>query len=92
MEGRLLSQELTSDGYTDTALINLIKFEALIRFGPIHVATLQRTEADIWKDADYIALKIENCVQALGGTERVVGFVSDNEAEDHAFWLNRKLK
>jgi hypothetical protein len=78
----LLSTELlclTSDGFTDTALVNLINFEALTIFGPIHVGTLQRTEADIWKDADYIASKIKDCVQELGGTERVVGFVSDNE-------------
>ena len=71
---------------TDTALVNLINFEALTRFGPIHVATLQRTEADIWKDAEYIASKIKDCVQALGGTERVVGFVSDNENLMTSVW------
>jgi hypothetical protein len=93
----LLSQELiclTSDGYTDTALVNLINFEALTRFGPIYVATLQRsrTEADIWKDAKYIASKIKDCVQALGGTERVVGFVSDYEAEHHAFVVEEEAE
>ena len=85
----LLSQKLiclTSDGYTDTALVNLINFEALTRFGPIHVATLQKTQADIWKDAEYFASKIKDCVQALGGTEQVVGFVSDNENLMTSVW------
>jgi hypothetical protein len=70
---------LTSDGYTNKAQVNLVNFEALIRLGPVHWHTTQRTAAEIWKDAAYVSGVILEQVHQLGGTENVVGFVSDNE-------------
>jgi hypothetical protein len=77
---------LTSDGYTNVKLVNLINFEVLTKHGPVHVDTVQRTSADVLKDADYIASLIIEVVQKLGGVKKVVGFVSDNEKTMKAVW------
>ena len=53
--------------------MNLVNSEALTRFGPIYVDTVQRTADETWKDAEYVAGLIEARVEALGGTSRVVG-------------------
>ena len=77
---------LTSDGYTNVKAVNLVNFEALTKFGPIHVDTIQRTSAEITKDAEFIAAQIIEIVMKLGGTNRVVGFVSDNESTMRSVW------
>ena len=72
---------LTSDGYTNKTQVNPLNCKALTRLWPIHVATIQRTADEIWKDAQYVAGDIEERVEVLGGsrgTDRILGLVSDN--------------
>ena len=77
---------LCSDGYTDTKQVNLTNMEAYTRLGPVHVKTVQRTAAELRKDADYISGQIIICVSELGGSDKVVGFVSDNERTMRNVW------
>jgi hypothetical protein len=77
---------LTSDAYTNVAMVNLINFEALTKYGSVHVDTVQRTSMNMVKDAEYIASLVIEVVAKLGGVERVVGFVSDNENTMKSVW------
>ena len=77
---------LTGDGFTNIKLINLLNFEALTRAGPVHVGTAQRTAKHVKKDAKYLATLIIEEITKLGGIEKVVGFVSDNESCMREVW------
>ena len=78
---------LTGDGWTNRRRVGCMNIECLTQHsGPIHYDTFQRTAATEQVNHQYVTDIFNKAIQELGGPDRIVGVVGDNEAKMRNAW------
>ena len=80
---------LTGDGWTNRRRVGCMNMECITQHsGPIHYETYERTGQTEQVNQEYGIGIFNKAITELGGVDRVIGVVGDNEAKMRNAWKN----